>query len=68
MGAKNSSAESEKSMIPKNACLVARVQLPNIGPCVARLDGERLIDVTAAFPTMRDLCENANAAELPCAR
>ncbi|MGB8313093.1 MAG: fumarylacetoacetate hydrolase family protein [Aestuariivirga sp.] len=47
-------------MIPKNACLVGRVYVPDAGPCVARLDGERLIDVTAAFPTMRDLCESAN--------
>ena len=49
-------------MIPKNACLVGRVFVPGAGPCVARLDGERLIDVTAAFPTMRDLCESANPA------
>ena len=49
-------------MIPKNACLVGRVYVPDAGPCVARLDGERLIDVTAAFPTMRDLCESANPA------
>lgn len=47
-------------MIPKNACLVARVFVPNVGPCVARVDGERLIDITASFPTMRDLCEQAN--------
>lgn len=47
-------------MIPKNACLVARVFVPNIGPSVARVDGEILIDVTASFPTMRDLCEEAN--------
>ena len=45
-------------MIPNNACLVARVFVPKIGPCVARVDGERLIDVTAVFPTMRDLCEH----------
>ena len=44
------------------ACFVARVFVPNFGPCVARLDGDRLIDVTAAFPTMRDLCENMNPA------
>jgi fumarylacetoacetate (FAA) hydrolase family protein len=49
-------------MIPKNACLVGRVYVPDVGPCVARLDGERLIDVTAAFPTVRDLCESANPA------
>ena len=47
-------------MIPKNACLVARVLVPNIGPCIARVDGDRLIDVTANFLTMRDLCEHAH--------
>ena len=49
-------------MIPKNASLVARVFVPNVGPCVARLDGESLVDVTASFPTMRDLCEQKNPA------
>ena len=44
------------------ACLVARVFVPNVGPCVARVDGEKLADVTQAFPTMRDLCETANPA------
>ena len=47
-------------MIPSNACLIARVFVPNFGPCVARVDGDKLIDVTAAFPTMRDVCENMN--------
>ncbi len=49
-------------MIPKNACLVARVFLPDVGPCVARVDGESLVDVTASFPTMRDLCEQKDPA------
>ena len=49
-------------MIPVNACLVARVFVPNIGPCVARVESESLIDVTASFPTMRDLCEHMNPA------
>ncbi len=49
-------------MIPKNACLVARVFVPDVGPCVARVDGESLVDVTASFPTMRDLCEEKNPA------
>ena len=49
-------------MIPKNACLVARVFVPDVGPCVARVDGESLVDVTASFPTMRDLCESKNPA------
>ena len=47
-------------MIPKNACLVARVSVPNVGPCVARVDGENLMDISASFPTMRDLCEHMN--------
>jgi fumarylacetoacetate (FAA) hydrolase family protein len=45
------------------ACLVGRVFVPNLGPCVARVEGERLIDVTASFPTIRDLCEQANPSE-----
>ncbi len=49
-------------MIPANACLVARVFVPDVGPCVARVDGESLVDVTASFPTMRDLCEQKNPA------
>ena len=49
-------------MISANACLVARVFVPDVGPCVARVDGESLVDVTASFPTMRDLCENKNPA------
>ena len=52
----------EVSVIPKNACLVARVFVPDVGPCVARVDGENLVDVTASFPTMRDLCEEKNPA------
>ena len=35
----------------QNACLVARVFVPDVGPCVARVDGESLVDVTASFPT-----------------
>ena len=57
MGGKNFSAESENAV---TACFVARVFVPNFGPCVARVDGDKLIDVTASFPTMRDLCENMN--------
>jgi fumarylacetoacetate (FAA) hydrolase family protein len=49
-------------MIPANACLVARVFVPDVGPCIARVDGEILVDVTANFPTMRDLCEEKNPA------
>jgi fumarylacetoacetate (FAA) hydrolase family protein len=45
------------------ACSVGRVFVPNLGPCVARVEGERLIDVTASFPTVRDLCEQAKPTE-----
>jgi fumarylacetoacetate (FAA) hydrolase family protein len=37
--------------------LATRAFVPGEGPCVIRLDGDRAIDVTAVFPTMRDLCE-----------
>jgi fumarylacetoacetate (FAA) hydrolase family protein len=42
--------------------LAARIFVPGLGPCVARVDGDALVDVTAAFPTMRDLCETENPA------
>ncbi len=42
--------------------LAARIFVPGLGPCVARVDGDALLDVTAAFPTMRDLCETENPA------
>ena len=44
----------------KKPCLVARVFVPEVGPCVTRVDGESLVDITAAFPTVRDLCEEAD--------
>jgi fumarylacetoacetate (FAA) hydrolase family protein len=37
--------------------LAARVFVPSVGPCVARVDGDVLVDITQNFPTMRDLCE-----------
>ena len=37
--------------------IATRVFIPGVGPCVARLDGDVLTDVTPTFPTMRDLCE-----------
>lgn len=42
--------------------LAARIFVPGLGPCVARVDGDALLDVTAVFPTMRDLCETENPA------
>ncbi len=43
--------------------LAGRVHLPNIGPAIVRVDVDRLTDITAIFPTMRDLCEMKNPAE-----
>ena len=43
--------------------LAGRVHLPHIGPAIVRVDGDKLIDITAIFPTMRDLCEMKNPAE-----
>ncbi|MFX8660956.1 fumarylacetoacetate hydrolase, partial [Acinetobacter baumannii] len=53
-------------MLPTDAAgatLVGRVWRPDVdGPSVVRLDGDRLIDITPAFPTMRDLCEQDDPA------
>ncbi|WP_102960501.1 fumarylacetoacetate hydrolase family protein [Mangrovicella endophytica] len=41
-----------------SAALVGRVFRPDVGgPSVVRIEKERVIDITATFPTMRDLCE-----------
>lgn len=45
------------------AALAARVWRPLLhGPSVAALRGGDLIDISAHFPTMRDLCESADPA------
>jgi fumarylacetoacetate (FAA) hydrolase family protein len=49
--------------IPADASLAGRVWLPDVGPAVVRVDGENLVDITAIFPTMRDLCEMKHPAE-----
>jgi fumarylacetoacetate (FAA) hydrolase family protein len=49
--------------IPADATLVGRVLLPSEGPCVVRVDGNVLVDVTASFPTVRDLCEAEHPAD-----
>ena len=49
-------------MTTQPSSLVARVYAPNIGPCVARVENERLVDITSTFPTTRDLFETANPA------
>lgn len=46
-----------------SACLVGRIWRPDVdGPSIVRLDGDDLVDITAAFPTMSQLCEAANPA------
>ncbi|WP_338325661.1 fumarylacetoacetate hydrolase family protein [Paenirhodobacter populi] len=44
------------------ATLAARLWLPGEGPAICALRGERLIDVTRAFPTMSALCAEADPA------
>ena len=45
------------------AALAGRAWRPDVGgPSVVALHGDALIDVTATFPTMRDLCEAADPA------
>lgn len=45
------------------AALAGRVWRPDLaGPSVVRLQGDEVIDVTATFPTMRDLCETTDPA------
>ena len=49
--------------LPPNAALAGRVWLPGLGPAVVRVDSDTLTDITAIFPTMRDLCEMKSPAE-----
>jgi fumarylacetoacetate (FAA) hydrolase family protein len=46
-----------------DAALAGRVWRPDVaGPSVVRIDADRVVDITRAVPTMRDLCEAANPA------
>jgi fumarylacetoacetate (FAA) hydrolase family protein len=52
-----------KASLPASGLLVGRVWTPAAdGPCIVRVDGDSLTDITAAFPTMRDLCEQPDPA------
>ncbi|WP_232494261.1 fumarylacetoacetate hydrolase family protein [Novosphingobium kaempferiae] len=56
---------SPSAVLPADpkALLFGRVWRPDLsGPSLVRVDGERLTDVTAAFPTARDLCEQTDPA------
>jgi len=49
--------------LPADGLLVGRAWNPAVdGPCVVKRDAGSLIDITSVFPTMRDLCEAADAA------
>lgn len=42
--------------------LAGRVWLPDVGPAIVAVRADGVYDVTAAFATMRDLCERADPA------
>ncbi|WP_298400549.1 fumarylacetoacetate hydrolase family protein [Sphingobium sp.] len=45
-----------------SASLFGRIWRPDrAGPSLVRVDGDRLTDISAAYPTARDLCEAADA-------
>lgn len=51
------------SSLPGGGLLVGRAWSPAVdGPCVVRREGNDLIDITSAYPTMRDLCEAPDPA------
>ncbi len=49
--------------LPAEGTLAGRVWLPKVGPAVVKVEGDRLIDVSKSFATMRDLCEEKNPAK-----
>lgn len=52
-----------ETCLPHSGLLVGRVWNPGEdGPSVVRVDGDRVLDITASFPTMRDLCETDDPA------
>lgn len=49
--------------IPAEGLFVGRAWNPGEdGPCVVRIDGQKVMDITSSYPTMRDLCETADPA------
>ncbi len=42
--------------------LAGRVWRPGVGPAVVALRGDEVVDISATYPTMRDLCETENPA------
>jgi fumarylacetoacetate (FAA) hydrolase family protein len=57
------SDDMNAAALPAEGLLVGRVWNPSVdGPSVVRRDGASFIDITSAFPTMRDLCEAEDPA------
>jgi fumarylacetoacetate (FAA) hydrolase family protein len=58
--------QAARAALPEDvgrACLAGRVWRPEMdGPSVVAIRDGRVVDVTAAFPTMRDLCETPDPA------
>lgn len=51
------------SSLPADGLLVGRAWNPAVeGPCIVKREGSKLVDISAAFPTMRDLCEEPDPA------
>jgi fumarylacetoacetate (FAA) hydrolase family protein len=44
------------------SALAGRVQVPDVGPCVVKIENDTAFDISHAFPTMRDLCEHNDPA------
>ena len=59
-------ADAVRAALPDDAAgaaLAGRVWRPEAaGPSVVAVRGEDVVDITAAFPTMRDLCETPDPA------
>jgi len=56
-------AHMSVSALPPDGVLAGRVWNPAVGgPGIVRRDGANLADITAVFPTMRDLCETPDPA------
>lgn len=56
-----------ESVLPRDAdaaALVARVYDPEVGPCVAAVRGDTVVDLTDTAPTVSDLLERPGAAQL----
>jgi fumarylacetoacetate (FAA) hydrolase family protein len=60
-------AKALQPVLPKadQATFAGRVWLPDLeGPAIVAVRGAELVDVSAAFPTMRDLCEASDPARV----